>query len=113
MKYDKHLVALARRDKKKGIDGAALIVGVATILKQFHSAFLMDYMSYMGQFIRATMHHTLTPSKSGRTATLPYEVANAILFLEQLVQYAGIDRSILNSVMPNATVDLLRYARGD
>ena len=113
MKYDKNLVALARRDKKKGIDGAALIVGVATILKQFHSAFLMDYMSYMGQFIRATMHHTLTPSKSGRTATLPYEVANAILFLEQLVQYAGIDRSILNSVMPNATVDLLRYARGD
>ena len=113
VKYDKNLVALARRDKKKGIDGAALIVGIATILKQFHSAYVMDFMSYMGQFIRATMHHTLTPSKSGRNATLPYEVANAIIFLEHFVQFSGIDRSILNSVMPNATVDLLRYAKGD
>ena len=113
MKYDKNLIALARRDKRKGIDGGALIVGIATILKQFHSQYMMEYMAYMGQFVRATMHHTLTPSKSGRTATLPYEVANAIVFLEQLVQYAGFERSVLNSVIPNATVDLLRYARGE
>ena len=68
----------------------------------------MDYMSYINNLDATT--RTLTPSKV--VTASPYEV-HVILFLEQLVQYAGIDRSILNSVMPNAIVDLLRYARGD
>ena len=63
----------------------------------------MEYMAYMGQFVRATIHHTDTIEEWSH-GNIPYEVANAIIFLEQLVQYAGFERSVLNSVIPNATV---------
>mgnify|MGYP003963212425 FL=1 len=87
-------------------DGGPIIVGILTILKQFHSDYTMDYVLYMGQFVRKVMHTSMATSKS-KIAKLTNETKCAVIMLEHLITYAGLSRSIIESAVPKTTLDLL------
>ena len=106
--YQKNLVALVPQgsSRKVNFDGGPIIVGILTILKQFHSDYTMDYVLYMGQFVRKVMHTSMATSKS-KIAKLTNETKCAVIMLEHLITYAGLSRSIIESAVPKTTLDLL------
>jgi|EP00945_MAST-04E_sp_MAST-4E-sp1_P006604 WASH complex subunit strumpellin len=107
--YDKNLVALIRRSESQKVrmDGAVIIVGILTILKQFHSEYIMDYIMYMGQFIRKLMHVSMSAAQSGKIVKPSAETKGAIVMLEHLVHFGGFSRSVLSGAIPPSVLDLL------
>lgn len=87
--------------KEKGgssmLDGAPLVVGVITVLKQFHSNHTHSFLQYCGQYVRT--HISNLPNASKVTA-LPFEVTNMLLFLEEFCRFAHISRKAVEAVVP-------------
>lgn len=106
--YDVNLVALARRKDNDSIDGAPLIVGIATILKQFHPGQTLKFLGHLGQFARSTLDFVLgNPKLQKSGAGMPYEVVNALLFIDHFARYADIPNSIVHSFVPRAVYETL------
>ena len=104
--YDTSLVALVRRKANDGIDGAPLVAGVATILKQFHPGLTLKFFGYLGQFARATLEYVLSDVKIQKSgAGMPYEVINALIFMDHFARCAGIPKTVLDSFVPRAVYD--------
>ena len=102
------MVALVRRKSGDAVDGAPLIVGVATILKQFHPGQTLKFLGYLGQFARSTLDFVLgDPKIQNSGAGMPYEVVNALLFIDHFARFANIPSTVLNSFVPRAVFETL------
>ena len=44
---------LVANDKKEAMDGVPFVVGIITLMKQFHSLYTQQILSYLGQYVRA------------------------------------------------------------
>jgi WASH complex subunit strumpellin len=84
LQFDSTLSTLTCKDKKTPLDGAPFVVGVATILKQFHSTHTHSFLSFLGQYIRANISFS-TPIKG--VGAIPPDVTNVLLFLEEFCRY--------------------------
>ena len=73
---------LVRRKNGDAIDGVPLIVGCATVLKQFHPSYTRKFLAYLGQFVRSNIDFTLT-REANKLNDVPFEVMNTIIFIEQ------------------------------
>ena len=73
---------LVRRKQGDAIDGIPLIVGVATVLRQFHPSYCRKFLAYLGQFVRSNIDFTLT-REGNKLSNVPFEVMNTIIFIEQ------------------------------
>jgi WASH complex subunit strumpellin len=106
--YDVNLVALVRRKGGDAVDGAPLIVGVATILKQFHPGQTLKFLGYLGQFARATLDFVLGDPKIQKSgAGMPYEVVNALLFIDHFARFANVPNTVVDSFVPRAVFETL------
>lgn len=56
--YIKNTCSLIGR-KSEQIDGAAFVVGIVTVLKQFHSEILQLFIAYLGQFVVSAADNSL------------------------------------------------------
>lgn len=97
--YDTMLATLAKRKVHFPIDGYVLVVGVHSILKQFHPSYTKQLLQYLAQFLNSTVHQVsnsnLGVGGSGATASSssfdqPLELVNIIWFVEQLCAVAKI-----------------------
>merc|ERR1712224_698301 len=71
--YHKSLGTLvAVKNVKEPLDGTPFVVGVLTILKQFHSSNIQKFLAYMSQYIRALINKMFTKDDSKPTE-LPSE----------------------------------------
>jgi hypothetical protein len=107
--YDTNLVALVRRKDKDGIDGGPLIAGIVTILKQFHPSCTLQFFGYLGQFTRSTLDFVLSDVKLHKNG-MPYEVRNALIFMDQFSRFAEIPSNVLHSFVPRSVFETVGIA---
>jgi len=107
--WDKDFATLVRRKPAFALDGMPLVVGVWTLLKQFHPSYTRQLLAYLGQFVRATMAgvlkadiNALANNKSGST---PIEVTNTLLFIDMFCKVGKIPRSAVSEFIPSYIFD--------
>ncbi|KAL9649133.1 hypothetical protein ABK040_004155 [Willaertia magna] len=85
--------------KKKGdiLDGTPFIIGILTILKQFHISQLNLFISYIGQFIRSNLDQLeLNSGKKNINDNCLF----MLRFLQQFSKYGNVSQSILDQHVP-------------
>lgn len=98
--YNKHLAVLqpVAQRRKGGVDATPFIVGLITVLKQFHSIHTQKFLAYLGQYVRAWVNYS---QKNTKLADLPPEAINVLLFLEVFCKFnPNIDRKVLEGYLP-------------
>ncbi|KAK3253255.1 hypothetical protein CYMTET_37489 [Cymbomonas tetramitiformis] len=109
---DSHLSVLAPKGRKSGpsgtLDCCPLVIGVLTLLRQFHSSHTQTFIQYMAQYIRVL----LQPAKGGGSndqrspnSAFSVETACAIQFLEDLTRYGQIAREVVQMYVPPFVID--------
>uniref|UniRef100_A0A8C4I5J9 WASH complex subunit 5 n=1 Tax=Dicentrarchus labrax TaxID=13489 RepID=A0A8C4I5J9_DICLA len=70
------------------VDWPPLVLGLLTLLKQFHSRYTHQFMALIGQFIRSIMEQCT----SQKIPDMPSDVVGALMFLEDYVKYTKLSR---------------------
>jgi WASH complex subunit strumpellin len=105
--YDPALQQLINKNKKKGFyDLAPFVVGVVSLLKQFHSLHVQQFLAFLGQYVR-TMVNAIDRTKK-TIPDLPEAAVVCLMFLEEFVTYAAMPRRVLESYLPKWLLDLPR-----
>lgn len=68
------------------VDWPPLVLGLLTLLKQFHSRYTEQFLALIGQFIRSTMEQCT----SQKMPEMPADAVGALLFLEDYVRYTKL-----------------------
>ncbi|KNC47128.1 WASH complex subunit strumpellin [Thecamonas trahens ATCC 50062] len=105
--YDPRLDTFVNSSKKVALDGAPFVVGVVTLLKQFHASVTTTFLKYMGQYIRASMAEALLGRRGKGARVYSPEVRSALLFLHQFCTYGGAKRKDVEQFVPAYVVDRL------
>eukprot|EP00736_Rhodelphis_marinus_P001211 Rmarinus@m.276 len=105
LQYDKNLAALVCK-KSEPLDGAPFVCGILTILKQFHSTHTQHVLAYLGQYVRAY----ITNASDSKMQSLPTEVVNVLIFLEDFCRHSNTSRQMLEAYVPAYTFD--RFHQG-
>jgi len=75
----------------ESIDGVPLVVGVASVLRQFHPETASQYVEHLTQLARALLHTAFTGSSSAKM-TEPHADTQALVhYLELFSRHTGID----------------------
>ena len=101
--YDAQVDALTVRKKDDVLDGAPFVVGIVTILKQFHSDEKDVFVAYLCQYCRSIMSTAEAAQqkvKEKDKETIPHEVCNCLLFLESFCKYAQFERKQIENILP-------------
>ncbi|KAF0972785.1 hypothetical protein FDP41_009034 [Naegleria fowleri] len=85
--------------KKKGdiLDGTPFIIGIYTILRQFHSSETHLFLAYIGQYIRANTDQ-INIEKKG--ASIPDNVIFMLRFVQRFCKYGNISQKVLDCHVP-------------
>ena len=130
--YDRNFGTLVRAKPKYPVDSAPIVVGMATVLKQYHpsvtrqvscpatsclscrlslthaSTWLfarVQFLAYCGQFVRSMVDSCFM--KEAKVTALPIEALNVLLMLEQFCRFAQIPRSVLTGFVPDYIYDAI------
>uniref|UniRef100_A0A673J3Q2 WASH complex subunit 5 n=1 Tax=Sinocyclocheilus rhinocerous TaxID=307959 RepID=A0A673J3Q2_9TELE len=76
------------------VDWAPLVLGLLTLLKQFHSRYTEHFLALIGQFIRSIMEQCT----SQKIPDMPSDVVGALMFLEDYVRYTKLPRKVGNII---------------
>lgn len=107
LQYDTSFATLVRKRASYSLDGMPFVVGIWTLLKQFHPSYTRQLLSYLGQFLRATIHHHLAGSKA---SSLPVELTNTLIFIDLFCKAGKIPRSTLAEFIPTYVFDAIQTA---
>mmetsp|Transcript_82253 Transcript_82253/g.199407 ORF Transcript_82253/g.199407 Transcript_82253/m.199407 type:complete len:1160 (-) Transcript_82253:74-3553(-) len=105
--YDRDFSSLVRRRAADGVDGAPLVAGLATVLRQLHPTVTRQLLSFLGQYVRTHVQLCFAASKP---SPLPAEVVNVLLFLRDLTVVANIPRRVLEGFIPAYVFDAVSVA---
>uniref|UniRef100_A0AAZ3S471 WASH complex subunit 5 n=1 Tax=Oncorhynchus tshawytscha TaxID=74940 RepID=A0AAZ3S471_ONCTS len=72
------------------VDWSPLVLGLLTLLKQFHSRYTEQFLALIGQFIRSIMEQCT----SQKIPDMPSDVVGALMFLEDYVRYTKLPRKV-------------------
>ncbi|XP_039215762.1 WASH complex subunit 5 isoform X3 [Crotalus tigris] len=103
LQYSKHLGMVCRKPADP-IDWPPLVLGLLTLLKQFHSRYTEQFLGLIGQFVRSTMEQCT----SQKVPEMPADVVGALLFLEDYVRYTKLPRRVVEAHVPNFIFDEFR-----
>jgi WASH complex subunit strumpellin len=87
--YSDHLSIIMHKKDKRPFDSTPFVVGVITLLKQFHSSVTQRFLSYLGQYIRAFTNISL--QRDPKSVDLPEECISVLLYLEQFCKLSNMD----------------------
>uniref|UniRef100_A0A8C5TR57 WASH complex subunit 5 n=1 Tax=Malurus cyaneus samueli TaxID=2593467 RepID=A0A8C5TR57_9PASS len=87
LQYNRNLGVVCKRPADQ-IDWLPLVLGLLTLLKQFHSRYTEQFLALIGQFIRSTMEQCT----SQKIPEMPADVVGALMFLEDYVRYTKLPR---------------------
>lgn len=116
VQWDREFCTLVRRKPTFALDGMPLVVGVWTLLKQFHPSYTKQLLAYLGQFVRSTVHGVLHNADLGSLASggkkgsetqgpMPLEVTNTLLFVSMLAKVGGLPRAAVAEFIPSYLFD--------
>jgi len=106
MTYDEQFGSLIRASYRDELDGAALVVGIVTILKQLHPSYTEQLLALLGQFVRSEVHTAF--SGSSKPMSLPKNVLTVLSFLELFCQFSHCPRSTLEGHIPDYILNSLQ-----
>lgn len=86
------------------MDWAPLVLGLLTLLKQFHSRYTEHFLALIGQFIRSIMEQCT----SQKIPDMPSDVVGALMFLEDYVRYTKLPRKVAEAHVPSFIFDEFR-----
>jgi len=96
--YNGHLATLIHKKDKRSYDGSPFVVGIITLLKQFHHQTTMKFLAYLGQYIRASINISL--QSQTKLEELPEEAISSLLFLEDFCKFSKYDRKTIEAYVP-------------
>uniref|UniRef100_A0A7N5JFP6 WASH complex subunit 5 n=1 Tax=Ailuropoda melanoleuca TaxID=9646 RepID=A0A7N5JFP6_AILME len=105
LQYNKNLGMVCRKPADP-VDWPPLVLGLLTLLKQFHSRYTEQFLALIGQFIRSTVEQCT----SQKIPEMPADVVGALLFLEDYVRYTKLPRRVAEAHVPNFIFDEFRTA---
>ncbi|GAM16870.1 hypothetical protein SAMD00019534_000450, partial [Acytostelium subglobosum LB1] len=94
------LCVMQSKKQKNSYDWTPFIVGVITILKQFHSLHTQKFLSFLGQYIRCQINSALANPKDNKDEDYPEEVIGLLRFLEDFCKYSHTPRKIVEGYVP-------------
>ncbi|XP_054446455.1 WASH complex subunit 5 [Pteronotus mesoamericanus] len=103
LQYNKNQGMVCRKPADP-VDWPPLVLGLLTLLKQFHSRYTEQFLALIGQFIRSTMEQCT----SQKVPEMPADVVGALLFLEDYVRYTKLPRRVAEAHVPNFIFDEFR-----
>uniref|UniRef100_A0AAY4BZL7 WASH complex subunit 5 n=1 Tax=Denticeps clupeoides TaxID=299321 RepID=A0AAY4BZL7_9TELE len=86
------------------VDWPPLVLGLLTLLKQFHSRYTEQFLALIGQFIRSIMEQCT----SQKIPDMPSDVVGALMFLEDYVRYTKLPRKVAEAHIPSFIFDEFR-----
>uniref|UniRef100_A0A8C7GE20 WASH complex subunit 5 n=1 Tax=Oncorhynchus kisutch TaxID=8019 RepID=A0A8C7GE20_ONCKI len=86
------------------VDWSPLVLGLLTLLKQFHSRYTEQFLALIGQFIRSIMEQCT----SQKIPDMPSDVVGALMFLEDYVRYTKLPRKVAEAHVPSFIFDEFR-----
>jgi len=107
--YDTDFRALVRSSEEIILDGWPVIVGLSTLLKQFHQSYAKSLLGYIAQFVRTTIEQSSASRDSaGNEAVSPFPslVKNTLIFTTQLCSISKVPDSVLHSHIPQYLLEL-------
>lgn len=106
LRYDKGFGGLIKA-KRDAIDGVPFVMGVITILKQFHSSVTHEFLAYLGQFVRS--HINSSYARASKAEELSVEVLNVLIFLEDFCKYGHFARKVVEGYVPPYIFDFFKH----
>lgn len=103
LQYNKNLGMVCRKPADP-VDWPPLVLGLLTLLKQFHSRYTEQFLALTGQFIRSTMEQCT----SQKMPEMPADAVGALLFFEDYVRYTKLPRRVAEAHVPNFIFDEFR-----
>jgi WASH complex subunit strumpellin len=120
MAFDRDFGVLTSKKQLDGLDGAPLVAGIVTLLKQMHPGVTDDFFSYLGQYIRSALHATVgatvvqAPGKAkleaelaAKPPALPHEVLVCLLLMQQVARVARVPERVVHTHVPSYLFDTL------
>uniref|UniRef100_A0A3P8VPU0 WASH complex subunit 5 n=1 Tax=Cynoglossus semilaevis TaxID=244447 RepID=A0A3P8VPU0_CYNSE len=86
------------------VDWPPLVLGLLTLLKQFHSRYTQQFLALIGQFVRSIMEQCT----SQKIPDMPSDVVGALMFLEDYVKYTKLSRKVAEAHVPSFIFDEFR-----
>jgi WASH complex subunit strumpellin len=113
--YDREFGCLVRRKATDPVDGAPLVAGIVTLLKQLHPSVTDDWLGYMGQYVNATVAAALpapgTPAAVKTPATAPADTVTLLLLVQHVCSVARIPDRVRHAHVPAYLFDSLVPAK--
>mmetsp|Transcript_19340 Transcript_19340/g.68391 ORF Transcript_19340/g.68391 Transcript_19340/m.68391 type:complete len:1156 (-) Transcript_19340:124-3591(-) len=100
--YDRDFSSLVRRRASDALDGAPLVAGLATVLKQLHPTVTRQMLAFLGQFVRTNVQLCFAAAKP---TPLPAEVVNVLLLTRDLCEAARVPRRVVEGFIPSYIFD--------
>lgn len=97
--FNSQLGITTHRKDKTQYDIAAFVIGIITLLKQFHSTHTQKYLAYMCQYIRLQINQESNNPKQGLDLT-PHAIS-VLLFLEDFCHFARLERESVEAYLPS------------
>uniref|UniRef100_A0A3B3XE83 WASH complex subunit 5 n=1 Tax=Poecilia mexicana TaxID=48701 RepID=A0A3B3XE83_9TELE len=103
LQYNKNQ-GMSCRKATDPVDWPPLVLGMLTLLKQFHSRYTQQFLALIGQFIRSIMEQCT----SQKIPDMPSDVVGALMFLEDYVKYTKLSRKVVEAHVPSFIFDEFR-----
>lgn len=107
--YDSKLQILAPKDRRDACDATPFVVGVITLLKQFHSSDTHHFIQLLCQYLRCLIVMQGKDSKK-KELDLGGEAVNVIVFLQEFCKFSSLDRKAVQDHLPPYIFD--KYPAG-
>lgn len=97
--FDRDYGTLVRRKPDAPVDGAPLVAGIVTMLKQAHPTVTRDWLAYLGQHLRATI--ALSAGGAGaRPSPIPLDAIILLLLVQHVSRVAKIPDNVVHVHLP-------------
>jgi len=96
--FDAHL-GQKPKNKKDNLDDTPFIVGVITLLRQFHSTSTTKFLALIGQYVRVMVNNHVEKNV-GKVATYPEEVNRMLTLVEIYCKFSNTPRRDIEQFIP-------------
>lgn len=96
--YAKTLGTLTGIRGTEGIDGELLVVGIVTVLRQFHQDHTLRFIQLLSQYISSYAAHVA--ASAGKTVELPHEAVTGLAILQAVAKKMVVSKKTLSLYVP-------------
>jgi len=89
------------KSKKEEIDCVPFVVGLITLLNQFHENNTKKLLALIGQYIRIYIFYAIESAGKNQPVGFPPEVQSMLLFLELFCRYSQTPREVIEEHIPS------------